>query len=404
MKIYVIICIFLIAIGCKVNRENVFVDQDIEENFNTDALLDYTYIDKKDGNTIYRKNEKFSVINNSDVVIIQPMSLDTMYFRKGFIIIKDRGKFGLYDQLGQMRLPAKFQRIENYGPYFSITMENIGVGGYIIESGQIIEPKYCKFSHLDENVYLVSTDCKTSGFLNLNDFYSDIEFKYEAITSPYKGEYVVKYQENWGVVDKNNNVILPFLYSEIRRFRGLEIYKVKKDNKYGLVTNNNRFIAEIEYSSIDLSCSHSVMIASNYNKSYFINKSGLIPIGEFQSIRSICRGDNEYIVKLNGKYGVLSSSLQTKFDPQFEDITPNISNTYPHVIESYLVKDDYRKWGLIDSIGNTIMDYVFENVESMRDGIEVSYQNNDFKIDNLGRCIENCPVNEILKELNMERL
>ena len=61
---------------------------------------------------------------------------------------------------------------------------------------------------------------------------------------------IVKLNDNYGIIDINDNIIVPIIYEGLNKTDIENIFKVEKNRKMGLIDSNNTIVVPVEYDNI----------------------------------------------------------------------------------------------------------------------------------------------------------
>lgn len=155
-----------------------------------------------------------------------------------------------------------------------------------------------------------------------------IPIKYEDADDFRNGLAQVKLHGKWGVIDRNENVIVPFKYDYMHDFG--EIYDglawVKINKKEGLINRNGREVIPVKYDAIGEMTMGGPVEPLDY--------AGLIT------------------VENNGKKGAFSLSGQEVIPVQYNDIGFSRHGMIP--------AESNKNWGILDTKGKTVIPFKYD--------------------------------------------
>ncbi|WP_312824059.1 WG repeat-containing protein [Epilithonimonas sp.] len=194
-------------------------------------------------------------------------------------IVKRNGKYGMIKPNGEFKVQLEYDFIEPYdtshghyseyynarkGKIFSIINRNLE------KIGDSYEPIHNNFR----------TDNPTISFKNL------------------KGKF--------GLVDRNGNIKIPFVYDEELIFEGDNYAIATKNNKKGIININGKVIFPFNFDNITtLDDIENIFIFHNKNEAKVMSINGKILISGYENIRPIFYDHSKFIVKKNKKFGVV---------------------------------------------------------------------------------------------------
>jgi|GEM_PF-3068136 len=247
-----------------------------------------------------------------------------------YIRIKEQGKYGLVDQNSRVVLPFQYDSI----------------GG---DFGK-------KASKKKGSAFLLVKENELFGFMN-QDFDYVIDPKYSSISWSGKspGKLIASADGTCGVINFQDDVIIPLEYDTVQFTRLKEIFRVKKGDKYGLINHENNLLTQMkyEYLIVENRLGSFYLTNSKYFACYgFNNKYGLLdqdghitdliseePIIEIGCIAKIEeRPEYFYTFVADGKMGLLSSTGETVFEPIYDKIEELNFDKLAIYYESQIVK------------------------------------------------------------------
>lgn len=265
---------------------------------------------------ILTKDGKKGLANDKGSIIIEPLYKEIINlgetYKEGYITIDEQGKYGLISTTKKQILENKFDEIKQiYLNSYYIVKEN-GVDKIINSSGEQI---------LENLVNQVQSATQRGFVIKENDLYGEvsssgeklIESKYQDLKEIKEGIYKAKQNDKYGIIDIDENIKVPFEYTEIS-------YNDKA----------NLFIAEDE----------------NYNTSIFdkdYNKKIEGVLTELNTEKSYIR------MRINDEYKYYNLNCEEK--PNTEILTDNTL---------FLSKKD-GKYGYVDKKGNVVVEYIYDD-------------------------------------------
>lgn len=333
----------------------------------------------------YEKSGKYGMVDNNGVIVL-PANSDgrITHLKDNLYVHKTSGKYGIINDNGTIVLPASFDDISgSYGATILIIKNqktgilsedddnNLKIGTFYDD----LEPYYSITYTLSE---IENQALKT-------DEYSNEE------NEGHTGYYIAELNDQFGLVNSNNKVLIPIIYDELSVFE--HFIKVKKDNKYGLLTENNDIIKPPIFDDITpLNDSHGDSIGMVFTKDHqqqLTNKFGHV-ITVFSDYRFVSDKlyelDNMSVIEKNGKYGLFSVKDKKVITPPiYEDMFDKIYNN------SILAQLDGQKV-LIDTSGKILIDDLSQYTEIFRlnDSDKIKVKTKDDKyglIDYAGKTI-----------------
>lgn len=242
------------------------------------------------GNGVVLKDIRGKILSKSVYDDIYKNNIN-LKFTNGYLQVCKNKKYGFIDKSGKEVVPCKYSRVEDFKYDVAVVYGDIDdrVGarkmGLVNTKGQEIIP-------CDNIIGGVPSE---------------------------KGEYVVKRNSKYGVIDKNLNIIIPFEYDGIGEFsEGLA--SVIKNGKKGFIDKANRLIIPCEYDEPDPEWgvsddfSEGLVNVSKDGKWGYINKSNKVVIPFIYDIAESFHGGlalvnlGEYCIDVTGKIVQRSNS------------------------------------------------------------------------------------------------
>lgn len=171
-------------------------------------------------------------------------------------------------------------------------------------------------------VLISITATKKTDFINSEDY--EILGSFSQINNNW---FIVKQNNNYGVIDEKNKLIIPIEYDAVRKFGDAKINWValKKDGKYGIVTSEGKFIIPVEYSAV----------------------------GKFGEVK-----ENWSVLKKDGKYGIVDTRGQIVVPTMYTAI-----GKFGEISSKWTFVKVGDKYGLINTKGERIVDCEYDKIE-----------------------------------------
>ncbi len=406
----------------------------------TDAIYDSVEsMPYKEGNLLVSQNEKCGVINNKGYTIL-PIKYDIInsdnyyskkneYLKSGYIagVKTEEGyRYGYYNAKGKEILKTEYNDIyrivdiDDDKNAYLIAMKD-GRYGALKNGKEIINYDYQDIEYNSLNKLFVVTKGSKMGVINqkgktiLDNSYSDIQFSGIYITAKKDeaGEYEIYKPDgekipnnNWttmiptlnenyfivsdsnflyGVIDKNNNQIIPNSYTYISYLENDNFAVCNQNGKYGIINKEGKSTIEINYDSIQKINNTQIIQVVNGENTYFYNnnferiletKEPVIQVeekmikvysnldmfyinteGKLLTNKEVYPENNLYTAKKDGKYGFVDKNGNIALDYQYEFATELNQSGFAGI------KKD-GKWGVINKEGKIILEpiYVLDDI------------------------------------------
>ena len=221
----------------------------------------YEFIEYKNNRIIIRKNGLHGLftINNN---VILPIKYQFILPRNNnrFILWTPGSLFGLCDNDGNIILPVKYKSVSSTeNDDFYITQNDKNLNGVYSFTGENILPEIYKFYTLDGyNVFAVKdAQPLMLNFQKPDDVVlldKDIAFV-ETLRHFSMGEQffqIVKKENKYGVVNTNNQIVIPIIYDEVKSSQHWRYFIIKVNGKVGIINVDGIIIKDPIYDAIDL--------------------------------------------------------------------------------------------------------------------------------------------------------
>jgi len=201
-----------------------------------------------------------------------------------------------------------------------------------------------------------------------------IKPKYQFLQSFANGVFIAKRGIKWGVISPNDDVLIDFMYDELRYFSDSSVgnwaeipfYKVRLKEKWGIIDSNGNIIVPIEFSDIE----HLISKRKTYFKTIvdkgkvvfgLVNKKGEI----------VLEPKYEFIDQFKGGFAKLKLKRKNwKYVNRQMQVFPAESFIQTKNFNEKLAAVKTRKgWGFIDEQGNQIIPCRYSDVGNFNEGL-----------------------------------
>ncbi len=321
-------------------------------NQGTDLSDNYIhqYINSK-GQIIYTENQN------------QTINERIFEFNNGLGRIRRNNKYGFLNNNGEIAIPLIYESAEDFSDGLALVKIN-GCWGFINTKNEIvIKPTYKAGIRRFQNGFAIYKRDNKFGYLNKNG---------EEITQPLYDR--VSYFKNnkawvlingkWGCINTKGEYIINPIYSDTQDFS--EGYAwVKKDLIWGLVDSTNKYII-LPNERNPLIYAHSATV-KNFNKinngllfSKTNEKFGFCNISfnkiipnKFDQVSDFENG--KALVKIQGNWGVIDTLGNFIIEPKYENIK-NLHHGF------FAIKSNNSKWGIINESNKKITEYIYHSI------------------------------------------
>ena len=271
-------------------------------------------------------NNLYGVFSEKGAEIIAPVydSLHQVYavIQSAFIVLKN-GKYGLVEEDNQVIYPPVYDEFQPLSR--GIKCHHIG-GLFYVRKG-------------DQKGLL-----RVDGTSKVKVRYDYVNFSYYEKECPSMRPLVcVGLDGKYGFVDDKDSAVVPIMYEDILTRRPHSKYKdkiiAKHNGKYGVIDNSNKTIIPFKYENI-----------------------------QFHDLEGY---DMPLAVKLNHKWGLITSNDRPIFEPKFDSI---LYLEYAAAGKFAFLHND--QWGVSDTNGNVVVKATFKNIEALEGDYYIYSENN----------------------------
>lgn len=334
-----------------------------------------------EGLAVYKEGDKYGYTDNLGNIKIPIKYEGAHFFTEGLAGVKLNGSWGYINKNNQVIIPLKYTKVGQFSKEEAAVLvgEKIGI---INKKGEImVQIIYDYIKYYDKDRIKIKLNGKF-GFINkkeepiipaIYDYISDFDDNNHAIVS---------FNGKWGSINKSNETIIPFKYEKkfifSKKHFDEEVARVKQNGKYGFINKKGKEIIPVIYQEIGTfnrgDFSKQIERVKLNNKYGYINKNNEIIIAiNYDDIypsyyRSKAkhlqnRYEKFYIVKNNGNYGVTNYNGEIIIPIKYSKISrmryDKRRSNFPK--EFFQVKEKYGKHGIIDSDGNEAVPIVFDD-------------------------------------------
>ncbi len=402
------------AFGQEKNEELIYQEQkdvEVKPTFVDSDQLGKYLVKKNYGEyQIIEQEGKLGVLNKSGALLI-PLFVEGEIEREanGFQI-RHKGLFGFYDLEGNEILAPIFQGVYHKGKYIIVLASRPGLksGLYDAEGKQVLDTAYCVLSRINKapstnrELYKISKDCKNFAIVAMDTLQSDLKFDYQTLQwLDHADAYFVKKKDQFGVINYDLTAIVPVEYEDLKAYRGYLI--AKKNGKYGIIDYANKEIIPFAYEKLESGEMDDFIVRKNGKYGTInLNNEILIPL-TYNRLRYDINVINGYLFSENGRTGLISFSGKIILAPKYEEIRSIIevqADWTTRLNKGYILSGKNGKFAISNADGEVLTDFIYDrikqNLASRPFPLKVNLGEYLFKMDRLGKCIEDCPPKEIL--------
>lgn len=328
---------------------------------------DITYSkDKNDKLAIIELNGKFGVNNITGKVIVEP-KYDYIVLSKYNIVCIIKEKSGFTDKNGKEVINRKFSAFDQTGKV-------------------ILEPKY----------EIIKFNDKT-GVVKINNKYGIVNEKGEFILEPkfdaidpfngfINGIITAELNNKWGAINKNGEFVIEPKYDDLYFgspfLEGMGAFSI--NHKYGIIDKNGKIIIE-----------------NNFDYIYYFTKDLkqpkndiLFSIGINEKSDTDIKEKNKTIPKV--KIGIVDITGKIRLEPIFDEINTTSD-------DNLIVKLD-GKYGIMDLKGNTLIEKKYTDAKELAKGVIILSDDNNSYFVNTKLNINHKLSNKLQTNSNIDQL
>lgn len=202
---------------------------------------------KSEGNgIIFIKNSKFGVMKTDGEVIIQPEYEYMKEAKSGILIASKEGKYGIVDMQNNTKLEFRYAMI-NYNEKADIYIaEDTSFNNDIIDSTFNVRQSGILVDMNDEKGYIKLRQADEYKYYNYK-----FEEKKETEINPNNTLFLRKKDGKYGFVDKDEKVVVGYIYDDATEQNICGYAGIKKDGKWGSIDNKGNVVQEPTYNLDD---------------------------------------------------------------------------------------------------------------------------------------------------------
>lgn len=321
-----------------------------------------------DGLCWVKKNDRMGFINCNGTIVI-PVKYDfcASNFYNGYVTIRKEDKWGILDKKGKIVLPFIYDGIIYYDGELAIVEKDKKCAivkndltflvGFVYDR---IEPFVNGFAEIELDYHC--------GLINRNGI-EVIPCIYGLIWRSDNSDIMIAtYNLKHGLIDVNNNVLVPFVFDALQ-FPSQDIVCAKKYGKWGYINTKGQILVGYIYDDAKPFFGGFAIIKKN-EKFGMINKSGniVIPIIYDYIYRSDCDSCKLLAVSKNGHAGYINYEGKVVI-PFIYDGSQEFNDGYAAVCKN-------MKWGFINTQGKLVIPFKYDDAPFLFENGKVAVELN----------------------------
>lgn len=292
------------------------------------------------------KNSKLGLIDNSGSTIIenkyQEIKALSNRYEDGFIVKDENGKYGVINYNKKTALECKYDQIQNiFGNDTYVVKEDETLKVVSADGESYLEGKYNKIKDIDGDKVIVKSEDKY-GVVTLSGE-ELIPAEYEDLTYTFSDYYIAKKNGKYGVINTSKEKVIDFSYTSLvyRKNAGFIEGSKNKENS-DLIDRNMEVKVTGIISEVNADKGY-VKVRVNNEYKYYNFKF------EEKQLKEILKTNTLFVKKENGKYGYVNKDGTVIVNFEYDDATEQNEYGYAAVKKNGL-------WGAIDQKGNVVIE------------------------------------------------
>lgn len=267
-----------------------------------------TYDDIKDfkNGFAYKTGNKWGLLNKNGERATDAIYDDVFKYAENYMVVNVNKKWMLVDSLGDQISKESFEKVSTYSRYTQIYRN--GKWGLSDTLGNIlIKPQYDKIKTPDKDNLCFVKNGNFKEYVTLQNEKVFTKNQYIELQKLYNDLIIFKMYDKYGVMDINENIIIPDTYDGIMS-AGENLLEARIGNKYGLLNAKGEQLTKVKYDRLYIG-SFEYGAYKKGNKFGIMNRMGKeLTSNIFDSVRGsfdlfveVKKDDHSFIVDHRGK-------------------------------------------------------------------------------------------------------
>lgn len=300
----------------------------IKFNIEYDSIQEFSNHD----NIIVVKNKKYGMIDRKLTFLVEPKYDHIDNFVYHYSRVKLGSKIGLINKKGEVLLTPIYDKINEFNLQgFALLELDKKIGIYHLDT-KLLEPK---FDMVDEiKSYYEYGENNWYFNVSLNGLWGTLGDDFQYIISPrfeqnfeiprfsYNGKYTkLKIGEKTGVINKQYDWVIKPKYDYINDFEDdPKLLYVTINKKIGVIDINDNIIVPISFDGINYLEERDCFIVHKNNKMTLLNKQGKYLEGYYDRITDLMHNDKYpiYLLEINNRIGIANYELDKITNVEYE--------------------------------------------------------------------------------------
>lgn len=221
----------------------------------------YDRIEFENGRLIVRKKNLHGLLTiDNDLLIPIEYTFILSRANNRFILWSPKSQWGMCDNNGKIIIPVKYKSVSSTeNDEYYITRNEKDLNGAYRFTGENVLPEIYQFYTLDGNKVFTLKE-KQPLIVNLDNTEEKVLLDrgivfIETVVHGSMGEQffqMIKKQNKFGLINSENQIIIPLIYDEISSSQHWRYYIVKQNGKVGIINVNGKMVKEPVYDVIEL--------------------------------------------------------------------------------------------------------------------------------------------------------
>lgn len=374
----------------------------------------------------YEKDGKFGLLSLDGEIIVEAKydEISSLGYKQGEILIKENDKYGIIDDKGKRIIKTEYDEITS-DQYYN-TEDGYKKSGYIVrittqdgyrygyfdyEGGKVLETEYNQIIRLTQipkgnEAYLIASKNGQYGFFVNNN--KIINTQYQSISYDNGiGMFIVERTGKFGAINEKGMEILKPEYSDLQ-INGIYMY-TQKDDEEKIFDKNGNEVNIAENTTIEATSSpeYFIKIEQNETENYTLLNSKLeeLTTQKYQYLEYLF-GNYFIATNTDGKAGIIDDKENTIVEFQFDLIqTIKDKNVIQAInFETNITKIYNNEIKEIEQIKDIHIQNLNDYIKIYNDETEIYLDNNGNKIEDENRLEEIRKNNAILRINNFKRV
>lgn len=261
------------------------------------------------------------------------------------VIVQKSGKQGISNLSGELIVPIEYENIIIAGNLIN-AQKNDEVIVFDNKGQKLNNNNFISIISTQNKNYSISIDINENFGVVDKDNNILVDNKYTFIDYLFDDYFIVQDATKLGIIDINENIKVKLQYDALQKLEGTNVIQGIKDETVELIDRDMNLISSTQNGEVDITNNY-IKIYNSKDMKYFDSNGK-----EISNIQAI-NNQNLFAKKQNKSWGFVDKNGNTKVEYIYDMVTE--LNIYGYAG----VKKD-GKWGIIDSQGNVVLEPTYE--------------------------------------------